>query len=186
MIKLFLLLTLPLFILDQVTKSWIADKFASPFAAEGYGVEQEVISGVFWLHHAANTGMAFGLMNGSPYANHLFSLIYLAALIFVGVMAKKGLFLGWMSRLAGALIVSGILGNWTDRLFREHVSGKLFQGTFFDGYVIDFLKFDLGFWPFHPWPSFNVADSCVVCAAVLLALSTFFEKEPPKTVSANP
>jgi lipoprotein signal peptidase len=31
-----------------------------------------------------------------------------------------------------------------------------------------------------------VADSCVVCAAVLLALSTFFEKEPPKTVSANP
>ena len=80
------------------------------------------------------------------------------------------------SRLAVALLVSGIFGNLTDSLFREHATGKLFNGTFFDGYVVDFLRFDFGFPPFYHWPSFNVADSCVVCAAILLALSTFLEK----------
>jgi len=55
----------------------------------------------------------------------------------------------------------------------------LFAGTFLDGYVVDFLKFDFGFAPFHPWPSFNVADSCVVCAAVLLAIASFVETPEP-------
>ncbi|MBL9134187.1 MAG: signal peptidase II [Verrucomicrobiaceae bacterium] len=178
MTRLLLLLTLPLFLADQLTKSWIAGRFPSPFDPQGYGVEEVVIPGVFWLHHAANTGMAFGLLNGSAYANYFFTGIYLAALTFIVVMHRKGAFAGWMSRTAAALLVSGILGNFTDRLFRSHDSGKLFQGTFLDGYVIDFLKFDFGFWPFNPWPSFNVADSCVVTAAILLGLSTFFEKPP--------
>jgi signal peptidase II len=38
------------------------------------------------------------------------------------------------------------------------------------------LKFDFGFAPFNPWPSFNVADSCVVVASVLLVLASFLEK----------
>lgn len=178
MLRLLLFLTLPLFLADQFTKSWIADHF------QLYAGEQAVIPGVFWLHHAANTGMAFGLLNGSAYANHLFAVIYIVALITIAVMHRKGAFPGWMSRLAAALLVSGILGNFADRLFRASATGKLFQGTFFDGYVVDFLKFDFGFAPFNPWPSFNVADSCVVCAAILLALSTFTEKPaaaPPET-----
>jgi signal peptidase II len=64
--------------------------------------------------------------------------------------------------LAVALLVSGIFGNVTDRLVH--------------GYVVDFLKFDFGFAPFNPWPSFNVADSCVVVASVLLVLASFLEK----------
>lgn len=39
--------------------------------------------------------------------------------------------------------------------------------------MVDFLKFDL---KFMIWPSFNVADSCVVCAAMLLFVSSFIEK----------
>jgi lipoprotein signal peptidase len=39
--------------------------------------------------------------------------------------------------------------------------------------------------PINPWPSFNVADSCVVCAAILLALSTFFEKPEEKKADAT-
>lgn len=170
MIRLFLLLSLPLFILDQITKSWIVANFRL------YENEQEVIPGIFWLHHAANTGVAFGMFNGTAYANYAFTCVSLAALGFIIFMHRKGAFPGWMSRLAVALLVSGIFGNLTDRLFREHASGRLFHGTFFDGYVVDFLRFDFGFPPFNPWPSFNVADSCVVCAAILLALSTFFEK----------
>lgn len=155
MIKLLLALSLPLYLLDQWTKLWIVGRF------ELYVEELEVIPGVFWLHHAANTGVAFGLFNGTAYANYAFGAISLGALVLLTVFYRKGVFPGMMSRLAVALLVAGILGNLTDRILH--------------GYVVDFLKFDFGFRPFDPWPSFNVADSCVVVAAVLLAVSTFFE-----------
>jgi signal peptidase II len=174
MIRLFVLLSLPLYILDQVTKNWIVANFHL------YETEQEVIPGIFWLHHAANTGVAFGMFNGTAYANYAFTFVSLAALIFIHVMHGKGLFPGKLSRLAVALLVSGIFGNLTDRLLRTHEGGRLFAGTFLDGYVVDFLKFDFGFPPFNPWPSFNVADSCVVCAAILLAIASFVENPQPK------
>jgi len=173
MLRRLLLLSLPLFILDQVSKSWIVANFRL------YENEREVIPGIFWLHHAANTGVAFGMFNGTAYANYAFTFVSLVALVFIRVMHRKGLFPGRLSRLAVALLVSGIFGNLTDRLFRTHEGGHLFAGTFLDGYVVDFLKFDLGFAPFHPWPSFNVADSCVVCAAVLLAIASFVETPEP-------
>jgi len=174
MIRLFLLLSLPLYILDQLTKSWIVANFRL------FEDEKEVIPGIFWLHHVPNTGVAFGLFNGTEYANYAFTAISLGALVFIYVMHGKGLFPGKFSRVAVALLVSGVFGNLTDRLFRNHEGGRLFDGTFLDGYVVDFLKFDFGFWPFHPWPSFNVADSCVVCAAVLLGLASFFETPADK------
>ncbi len=159
MIRLFLLLSLPLYLLDQWSKNWIVERFAL------YAEEQEVIPGVFWLHHAANTGVAFGMFNGTAYANYAFGAISLGALALLFWFHRKGAFPGICSRLAVALLIAGIFGNLTDRL--RH------------GYVVDFLKFDFGFPPFDPWPSFNVADSCVVVAAVLLALASFVEKPQP-------
>ena len=47
------------------------------------------------------------------------------------------------------LIFAGTVGNLIDRLAR--------------GYVTDFI--DIG-----PWPTFNVADSSMVCGVILLAL----------------
>ena len=155
MIRLLLLLTLPLYVLDQWSKHWIIDRF------DLYQGSMEVIPGIFWLHHAANTGVAFGMFNGTEYANYAFGALALGALALVTWFYKKGAFPGKMSQVAIALLISGILGNLTDR--------------FVVGYVVDFLSFDFGFPPFNPWPSFNVADSCVVISAILLALSSFFE-----------
>jgi signal peptidase II len=169
MLKLLLALSLPLYLLDQWSKLWIVGRF------ELYADQMEIIPGIFWLHHAANTGVAFGLFNGTAYANYAFGAISLAALIMLTVFYRKGVFPGLASRLAVALLVAGILGNLTDR--------------FLHGYVVDFLMFDFGFSPFNPWPSFNVADSCVVIAAVLLAGSTFFESahaEPPAPSAPPP
>lgn len=156
MIRLLLLLSLPLYILDQWSKHWIVTNF------ELHVTEQEVIPGVFWLHHTANTGVAFGLFNGSKYANLAFPIISLLALTFITWMYRKGAFPGRLSRLSVALLVAGIFGNLTDRLQC--------------GYVVDFLLFNFGFPPFDPWPSFNVADSCVVVAAILLAIASFTEQ----------
>jgi signal peptidase II len=94
----------------------------------------------------------------------------MAAVIFITILYKKGAFPGWTSKTAVALLMAGVFGNFTDRLLH--------------GYVVDFLLFDFGFWPFHPWPSFNVADSCVVVAAILLAVASFTEapkETKPKT-----
>jgi signal peptidase II len=80
------------------------------------------------------------------------------AAVLILTLWKKGAFPGKWSTTAAALLIAGIAGNLTDRLWV--------------GYVIDFLRFDL---KFMMWPSFNIADSCVVCAAILLAASSFFE-----------
>ncbi|TDU67143.1 signal peptidase II [Prosthecobacter fusiformis] len=164
MIRLLLFLSVPLYILDQWSKLWIVKHF------ELHVTEQEVIPGIFWLHHTANTGVAFGMFNGTEYANYAFGAISLTALTILTVMYRKGLFPGILSRLSVALLVAGIFGNLTDRLLH--------------GYVVDFLRFDFGFRPFNPWPSFNVADSCVVVAAILLAIASFTEATPAKDKKA--
>ena len=167
--RLILLVTLPLYILDVVTKSWIVEHF------DLHGAEQVVIPNFFWLHHTANTGIAFGMFNGAEHANLAFGLVSLAALTMFFWFYKKGLFPGAVSRFAVSLLLAGIFGNLTDRVFRAHDSGRLFAGGLMDGYVVDFLKFDLHV-PFaSPWPSFNVADSCVVVAAILLGIASFIE-----------
>ena len=58
-----------------------------------------------------------------------------------------------------ALLLAGILGNLTDRLLYGH--------------VIDFLLFDLHIPYAHPWPAFNVADSCISVAVVLFIIHSF-------------
>ncbi|MES2595054.1 MAG: signal peptidase II [Verrucomicrobiota bacterium] len=176
MLKLILCLSLPLYILDQWSKNWIVAHF------DLHGREQEVIQGTFWLHHIANRGVAFGMFNGTQYANYVFTVVSLSALAFLIWGSRTNLFPGKLSRVAVALLVSGILGNLTDRLFRREDDGVLFGGGFLKGYVVDFLRFDFGFPPFNPWPSFNVADSCVVVAAVMLAIASFVEAPPQKTV----
>ena len=179
MVRLLLFLSLPLYIIDQLTKNWIAHHFRLlpteqamkffPQAVERTAELPEatvVIPDFFYLHHIPNTGIAFGNFNGGEYSNYIFGFIALAAMTLITVLYRKGMFPGAFSRVAIALLVAGVCGNFTDRLVH--------------GYVVDFLQFDLHV-PFaNPWPSFNVADSCVVVAACLLAIASFKESEAPK------
>ncbi len=160
--RLLLLLSLPLYILDQITKHWIVANF--PLRGEG----MVIIENFFVIHHIDNTGIAFGQFNGGAYSNYIFGTIAIAAMGFITWLYRKGMFSGPFSRIAIVLLVAGVCGNFTDRLIH--------------GYVVDFLSFDLHV-PFaSPWPSFNVADSCVVIAACLLAIASFKEApdEAPK------
>jgi signal peptidase II len=161
--RLLLLISLPLYILDQVTKLYVVKHF------ELNGGDQTVIENFFWIHHTANTGVAFGMGNGEWWANYVFGGISLFAAILIAVLWRKGAFPGPYSRLAAVLLYAGIAGNFTDRMLH--------------GYVVDFLKFDL---KFMVWPSFNVADSCVVCAAILLFVSSFIEKPVAAKTPAAP
>ena len=57
--------------------------------------------------------------------------------------------------VALGLALGGIFGNLTDRIFRE--PGML------RGEVVDWIQLP-------NWPIFNIADSAVVCAAVLVTI----------------
>lgn len=145
--RLVLLLTLPLYILDQITKFLVLANIPTHMTIE-------VIPGFFNLVQVHNTGAAFGMMKDN---NWFFIGLASVALVAVAVMARRGCFLDAPSRIGAALLASGIVGNLTDRLLH--------------GYVVDFLDVILP-WYGH-WPAFNVADSCICVAAFLFLISGF-------------
>ncbi len=142
-------LTLPLSLIDQATKIAILRHFQE-------GESSPVIPGFFNLVRVHNTGIAFGSFNDGAWSNAIFSVVAVSALVAILIFWARGSFPGPLNGLAVALLISGILGNLTDRLWH--------------GYVVDFLDFHVA--GYH-WPSFNVADSCICIAAALLFVSAF-------------
>lgn len=171
MIRYLFLLTLPLYALDQWTKWLILQRFPN------YGSPEnliEVIPDFFNLVRVHNTGMAFGLLNGYEHANWIFGGIGLVALTGITLLWRKGAFPDKISKVAAALLVSGIFGNLTDRILPSR------------GYVVDFLDFQPPFYELIDktsgghFPSFNIADSCICIAAGLLILSAFRQPDGSK------
>lgn len=141
--KLILFLSLPLYALDQATKLAVL-RWIDP------SEPRAVIPDFFDLVSVTNTGAAFGSFRDNNTFFTALSFVALAILLVMLLGATKRD--RWMNT-GLALLLAGVLGNLTDRLAHGH--------------VIDFLLFDLHL-PFaHPWPAFNVADSCI-CIAVLV------------------
>ncbi len=136
-----LFLSLPLYALDQLTK-WLAIHHITPEEP------RIVVQNFFWLVYVTNTGAAFGSFKNN---NIFFVVLSCAALLFVlSLLLRRHAPDAWRDVSLG-LLLAGVMGNLTDRLVHGH--------------VIDFLLFDLHL-PFaHPFPAFNVADSCI-CIAV--------------------
>lgn len=179
----FLKISLPLYILDQLTKWWVVFNLEPPRVTEGgyYIVDRfPVIDGFFWINRIHNQGMAWGLGNGSAWAPLIFPIILTVALVGILLFWKKGGFPTAVTRVAAALIISGIIGNFTDRLLQGFFLPEFKEASFFtrftEGYVVDFLDFHLPVIDYH-YPSFNIADSCICVSAVLLVWSSFFSKE---------
>lgn len=149
--KLLLFLSLPLYLLDQATKALVL-RFIS---AEEF---IPVIPGFFYLVQVHNTGAAFGIFKGN---NIFFLVLAPAVLIALAAFAYRGAFVEPATRIGAALLASGILGNFTDRILHGH--------------VIDFLDVILP-WYGH-WPAFNIADSCICIAAGLFLFAGFFSKK---------
>ena len=149
--KLLLFITLPLYLLDQVTK-WLVLRFISTDEFV------PVIPGFFYLVQVHNTGAAFGMLKNN---NLFFMILASVALVLVAIFARRGAFADVSSRVGAALLVSGVLGNLTDRILH--------------GYVVDFLDLILP-WYGH-WPAFNVADSAICAAAALFLISGFLASE---------
>jgi signal peptidase II len=151
--RLILFLSLPLYALDQWTKQVIL-RFISP------DEPRVLISDFFSLVNVTNTGAAFGSFTGN---NIFFVVISSVALVVVfGLLLRARTHDRWRD-VSLALLLAGILGNLTDRLLYGH--------------VIDFLLFDLHVPYAHPWPAFNVADSCISVAVVLFIIHSFWKQK---------
>jgi signal peptidase II len=150
-------LAVSVFALDQATKLWVLDRLVFPT----YWPEQgaiTVIEGFFYIVHVGNTGAAWSLFAGqSGY------LALLAALTLSGIyfwrqhLGLKNI----RAQVAFGLLCGGIVGNFIDRLLHGH--------------VIDFLDFHLGS---YIYPTFNVADSCILIGVLIYLWHSFTEPSP--------
>jgi signal peptidase II len=134
--------------LDYASKAWILARFQP-------GEVHPVIPGFFNLTLGLNPGAVFGFLANSPAAFRIpfFTVVGILALGFFGYeFQKEGT--SALQRTALGLIIGGALGNGYDRIIR--------------GAVVDFLDFVFSGW--HYW-AFNLADSFIVCGAILLAWS---------------
>lgn len=149
--KLFALISLPLFLLDQWTKWLVRTRL------DLYGEGHTVIPGFFDLVYITNTGAAFGSFKDR---NLFFVGLSLVTLVVLVTLHYRGAFRDAWGRWGLALLAGGILGNLTDRILHQH--------------VIDFLYFYLGD---HHFPAFNVADSCICIASAFFMIHTFRESK---------
>ncbi len=93
-----------------------------------------------------NSGAAFSFAQGwAPVLGGLAVVAVVVMLVAVRRVQSTAI------AVALGLVVGGALGNLADRVFRSH-----------RGSVVDFVAL-------HFWPTFNVADACIVVGAVMAA-----------------
>lgn len=115
-----------------------------------------VIDGFFNLAYVENRGCAWGMFQGQVWPLAVFGIAALALLLW----KRKSVFgPGKVDAVCEVLLYSGITGNLIDRIFR--------------GYVVDMFDFYLGV---HHFPCFNLADSYITIAAVLLIITQLTAK----------
>ena len=159
--RIFLFLTLPLYALDQFTK-YLVLRFIDP--AE----PRTIIPNFFALVHVTNSGAAFGSFKNNN--GFFIALSCVALVIVVALLMRRAPRDPWR-RVALGLLLAGVFGNLTDRLLHGH--------------VIDFLLFDLHL-PFaHPWPAFNVADSCICIAVACFIVHSFRHEHAAHSIAPS-
>ncbi len=144
--------------LDQATKFYIDSHLVLYQSIE-------VIKNFFQITHIRNSGAAFGIMSDieSPWLSYFFICISLLATGIILFLYYKTPENNRITLFSFALIVSGAIGNFIDRILH--------------GEVIDFLYFH---WYSHYWPAFNVADSCITVGVSLLLWEMFFPTVYPR------
>jgi signal peptidase II len=160
--KFIFFLSLPLYALDQLTKHLVL-RTVDP------DQPRAVVQGFLDLVNVTNDGAAFGSFKNN---NNFFIVISCLAMLFVLVLLLRRRKRDVWRDVSLALLLAGILGNLTDRLLHGH--------------VIDFLLFDLHIPLAHPWPAFNVADSCICIAVFCFIIYSFWQKPEGEVVSAAP
>ncbi len=157
--KYILLFSLPLYLLDQITKGLVV-RFIGP---EDIHL---VVPDFFAIVNVTNDGAAFGSFKNN---NTFFIVLSCVAFVFVfALLLRRTRSRDRLRDVSLSLLLAGIMGNLTDR--------------FVHGHVIDFALFDLHI-PlkiFRPWPAFNIADSCIFIAVICFVVHSLRKRKEPQ------
>ncbi|WP_242492235.1 signal peptidase II [Agromyces binzhouensis] len=132
---------------DQVSKYFVVTTLAE-------GETVQVIGDVLHWQFVRNPGAAFSFASGMTW---VFTILAAGVITFIIWFARRIRSVAWA--LVFGLLLGGVLGNLTDRLFREPGFGI--------GHVIDFIS--------TPWmlPAiYNVADIAIVSSMILFMILT--------------
>jgi len=141
-----------IWLFDFATKTWALSNFSSD--------PQPVIGTILQFTLLKNSGAAFSFASGFTLIFSLLAIAVVATIIrFAGRITSRG----WLT--CAGLLLGGVLGNLTDRAFREP--------GFFLGHVIDWIQIP-------NWPIFNIADIAISSAAFLAFIQTM-RNVPPIT-----
>ena len=134
------------YLVDLGTKTLALDRLEP-------GEPVQVLGDLFRLNLVFNPGAAFSLGTSATVYLTLFAILAAVVVLFVARNLGDRL---WAIGLG--VLLGGILGNLTDRLFRD--PGPL------RGHVVDMFQLP-------NWPVFNVADMCINVAAVIIVIQAF-------------
>ncbi len=114
------------------------------------GTSYPIVPNILYFTHTTNTGASFSL-----FTSYSFFLGMIAGAVAAGIIV-------WYKQIPknylfpAALILAGTLGNLIDRIVQGHVT--------------DFVDFRV-------WPVFNIADSAITIAAILLIIIVWKEEK---------
>ena len=110
------------------------------------------LGGAVYLQQTRNSGAAFSLGTGFTVILTIVAIVVVVVIVRTAGRMRSA---GWAVALG--LILGGALGNLADRVFRSPGFGR--------GHVVDWISL------FGPdakyWPIFNIADSAIVCGAIV-------------------
>jgi signal peptidase II len=109
-----------------------------------------LLGGLLTITLTRNGGAAFSIGTSMTI---VFTAIAVGVIVYILRTARNLRSIGWAVTLG--LLLGGATGNLLDRIFRA-------PGPF-QGHVVDWIQLP-------DWPVFNLADSAIVCAGVLVVL----------------
>lgn len=118
-----------------------------------------IIDNFFSLTYTLNDGAAFSILASKTYLLIFFSLL---CLIFILYELKNNITDRILS-IGYSLVLSGLLGNFIDRLI--------------DGYVIDYLAFKIFG---YNYPIFNLADTLIVVGIIIVLIKEILKERGKK------
>lgn len=150
------LLSLLVLVVDQLTKAWVVATI--PENTVGYKLFGDFLE----IWHVRNTAIAFSVGTSLELPVKIVCFIILPAILLGAVaylVASDHKDMTERLRWILALFLGGGLGNLCDRMFR-HLR------------VVDFMANRVyGLFGMEFWPTWNVADACLVASGILLAFS---------------
>ena len=147
---------------DLATKSWVFAELGSPPSPTWW-----LWDNVVGLQTSLNEGALFGMGQGKAGFFAVLSIVALAGIVvwLFAFAAARDRFL----TIALGCVAAGILGNLYDRFGLPGLRWKFAAAGHAIGdpvhAVRDWILVRFGSWD---WPNFNIADSLLVCGAILL------------------